>query len=205
MNPTRRDFIKSIGIAMASLVMARCIPFGDKDGSPRGRLRNCWLRLDWLAQKTREIPPENYEQGEQARDKLVAEHRVALDDLVTAGELDAAVADQMQVAFTEAAFHAWRNNAPMTCYEALPIEYGARDHLLQQAELLREAASDLDPAVVEEVQAAIARDIALFEAAAGPEAGMKLVEQFEAGEIEASPEAVEAARTLVDLLLGETE
>jgi hypothetical protein len=205
MNPTRRDFIKSVGIAVASLVMARCIPFGDKDDSPRGRLRNCWLRLDWLAQKTRETPPENYEQGEQARDKLVAEHRAALDDLVAAGELDAVVADQMQVAFDEAAFHAWRNNAPITCYEALPIEYGARDDLIQQAELLREAASDLDPAVVEEVQAAIARDIALFEAATGPGAGFELIQQFEAGEIEASPEAVEAARILVDLLLGETE
>jgi hypothetical protein len=93
----------------------------------------------------------------------------------------------------------------MTCYMALPIEYGARDHLLQQAELLREAANDLDPAVVEEVQAAIARDMALFEAAADPEAGFELIEQFEAGEIEANPEAVEAARILVDLLLGETQ
>jgi hypothetical protein len=205
MRSTRRDFIRSVGIAVASLVMAGCIPSGGKDDSPQGRLRNCWLRLDWLAQKTRETPPERYEQGEQARDKLVAEHRAALDDWVAAGELDAAVADQMQVAFAEAAFHAWRNNAPMTCYEALPIEYGARDDLIQQAELLREAASDLDPAVVEEVQAAIARDIALFEAATGPGAGFELIQQFEAGEIEASPEAVEAARILVDLLLGETE
>lgn len=205
MTTTRRDFIKSVGIAVASLAMARCIPSGGESDSPRGRLRNCWLRLDWLAQKTRETPPEKYEQGEQARDKLVAEHRAALDDLVAAGELDGAVAGQIQVAFDEAAFHAWRNNAPMTCYMALPIEYGARDDLLQQAELLREAASNLDPAVVEEVQGAIARDIALFEAATGPEAGFELIEQFEAGEIAASPEAVEAARTLVDLLLGETE
>jgi hypothetical protein len=202
---TRRDFIKSVGIAIASLVMARCVPFGGEDDSPRGRLRHCWLRLDWLAQQTRETPPENYKQGEQARDELVAEHRAALDDLVAAGELDAAIADQMQVAFSEAAFHAWRDNAPMTCYIELPIEYGARDDLIRQGELLREAASDLDPAVVEEVQAAIARDIAFFEAAAGPEAGAKLLEQFEAGEIEASPEAVEAAHILVDLLLREAK
>ena len=60
MIPTRRDFVKSVGIAIASLVMARCIPFGGDDSS-RSRLRNCWLRLDWLAQRTREIPPENYE------------------------------------------------------------------------------------------------------------------------------------------------
>jgi hypothetical protein len=213
MTLTRRYFIRSVGIAVASLVMARCIPSGGKDDSPpggkddspRGRLRHCWLRLDWLAQQAREISsPEKYEQSEQARDELFAEHRAALDDLVAAGELDAGVSDQMQVAFAEAAFHVWRSNAPITCYEALPVEYVARDDLIQQAELLREAASDLDPAVVEEVQAAIARDIAFLEAAAGPEAGLELIEQFESGEIEASPEAIEAARFLVDLLLGET-
>ena len=198
---TRRDFIESIGIAVASLVMAGCIPSGGQDDSPQGRLRSCWLRLDWLARQAR----GDYERGEQARDELVANHRAALDDLVAAGEVDAAVADQVQVAFDEAAFHAWRSNAPMTCYMALPVEYGGRDDLLQQAELLRKAASGLDPAVVEEVQAAIARDIALFEAAAGPEAGAKLIEQFETGEIKASPEAVEAARILVELLLGRTE
>jgi hypothetical protein len=198
---TRRDFIESIGIAVASLVMAGCIPSGGQDDSPQGRLRSCWLRLDWLARQAR----EDYERGEQARDELVANHRAALDDLVAAGEVDAAVADQVQVAFDEAAFHAWRSNAPMTCYMALPVEYGGRDDLLQQAELLRKTASGLDPAVVEEVQAAIARDIALFEAAAGPEAGAKLIEQFETGEIKASPEAVEAARILVDLLLRRTE
>jgi len=201
MTLTRRDFIRSVSIAIASLVMAGCISSGGQDDSPQGRLRSCWLRLDWLARQAR----GDYERGEQARDELVAEHRAALDDLVAAGEVDAAVADQVQVAFDEAAFHAWRSNAPMTCYMALPVEYGGRDDLLQQAELLRKAASGLDPAVVEEVQAAIARDIALFEAAAGPEAGAKLIEQFETGEIKASPEAVEAARILVDLLLRRTE
>jgi len=229
MTLTRRYFIRSVGIAIASLVMARCIPSGGQDDSPpggqddsppggqddsppggqddspRGRLRHCWLRLDWLAQQARETSsPENSEQVEQARDELFAEHRAALDDLVAAGELDAAVADQMQVAFAEAAFHVWRSNAPISCYAVMPIESVARDDLIQQAELLREAASDLDPAVVEEVQAAIARDIAFLEAAAGPGAGFELIEQFEAGEIEASPEAIEAARFLVDLLLGET-
>jgi hypothetical protein len=201
MTLTRRDFIKSVGIAIVPLVMARCIPTGGQGDSPQGRLRNCWLRLDWLARQTR----RDYEQGQQARDELVADPRAALDDLVAAGELDAAVADQMQVAFDEAAFHVWRSNAPMTCYEALPVEYGARDDLIRQAELLRGAASDLDPAVVEEVQATIARDIALFEAAAGPEAGFELIEQFEAGQIEASPEAIEAARILAKLLLEKME
>jgi Spy/CpxP family protein refolding chaperone len=87
---TRRDFIKSVGIATASLVMARCIPFGGKDDSPQGHLRNCWLRLDWLPQQTQ----EDFERGDQALDELVTDHRAALNDLVTAGGMDTAVANQ---------------------------------------------------------------------------------------------------------------
>lgn len=199
---TRREFIRGVGIAIASLVMAQCTSFSGKGSSPQDRVRNCWSRLDWLAQQA--LDYEHYEAGEKARDELVADHRVALDDIVAAGELDAAVADQMQVAFSEAAFHAWRDNAPMTCYIALPIEYGPRSDLLRQAELL-ESVSDLDPAVVEEVRAAIARDIAFFEFTAGPESGYELLEQLETGEIEASAEAIEAARTLVSLILEEAE
>jgi hypothetical protein len=199
---TRREFIKRVGLAIASLVMAQCTSFSGKGDSPRDRVRHCWSRLDWLAQKA--LDYEHYEAGEKARDELVAEHRAALDDLVVAGELDVAVADQMQVAFSEAAFHAWRDNAPITCYIALPIEYGPRSDLLKQAELL-ESASDLDPAVVEGVQAAIARDITFFEVAAGPAPGYELLDQLEAGEIEASPEAIEAARTLVSWILGGAE
>ena len=199
---TRREFIKGVGLAIAALVMAQCTSSSGKGGSPRERVRDCWSRLDWLAQKARDY--ENYEAGEKARDELIADHRAALDDLVAAGELDAAVADQMQVAFSEAAFHAWRDNAPITCYIALPVEYGPRSDLVRQAELLK-AADGLDPATVEKVQAAIARDITFFEVAAGPEPGYELLEQLEAGEIEASAEAIEAAHTLVSLILGEAE
>lgn len=199
---TRREFIRGVGLAIASLVMAQCTSFSGKGGSPQDRVRTCWSRLGWLAQKA--LDYEHYEAGEKARDELIADHRAALDDLVAAGELDAAVADQMQVAFSEAAFHAWRDNAPITCYIALPIEYGPRSDLLRQAELL-ESVGDLDPAVVKEVRTAIARDITFFEVATGPEPGYELLERLEAGEIEASPEAIEAAHTLVSLILGEAE
>jgi hypothetical protein len=145
----------------------------------------------------------DYERGDKAREKLAADHRAALDDLVTAGEMDAGVADELNTAFGAAITHVLLSNAPITCYAEMPVESVARGDLIRQAELLREAASDLDPAVVEEVQAAIARDIAFFEAAASLEAGFELIEQFEAGEIEASPEAIEAARFLVELLLEE--
>ncbi len=199
---TRREFIKGVGLAIAALVMAQCTSSSSKDGSPRERVRDCWSRLDWLAQKA--LDYENYETGKEARDELIAEHRAALDDLVAAGELDATVADQMQVAFNEAAFHAWRDNAPITCYIALPIEYEPRSDLVKQAELL-ESADGLDPVTVEKVQAAIARDITFFEIAASSELGYELLDQLEAGEIEASAEAIEAARTLMSLILGETE
>jgi hypothetical protein len=158
---TRRDFIKSVGIAIASLVMVRCIPFGDKDNSPRGRLRNCWLRLDWLAQQAK----GDYERGDKAREKLAAEHRAALDGLVAVGELDAAVADELDTAFGAAVSHVLFINAPITCYEAVlvytPVSSG---QLAQQADLLAEMAKsgDLDPATVAQAQAAIERDIAFL-------------------------------------------
>jgi hypothetical protein len=213
---TRRDFIKSVGIATASLVMARCIPFGGKDDSPRGRLRNCWLRLDWLAQQTQ----EDFERGDQALDELVADHRTALNDLVAAGELGVAVADQMQVAFTEAAHHVWRSNAPITCYEAVMMDYtpASSGQLTQQADLLAEMAKggDLDPATVAQAQAAIERDIAFLNlsdaetqtlydeliAAAGDTYDFP---SFDELDLEVTLEAAEAARFLVNLLLRRTE
>ncbi len=217
MTPTRRDFIKSAGIAIASLVMARCIPMGGGDDSPRSRLRSCWLRLDWLAQQTQEW--DNYELGERAREELVTEHRAALDDLVAAGQLDPVVADQMHIAFSEAAYHVWRSNAPITCYE--PSQLGMaymrnRGELVQQIELLEEMArvSAVDEETVTLAHTAIEQDIAFLTVAvaletldgeARWEAERQLVEQFEAGEIETSPEAVEAARILVDLLLRRME
>jgi hypothetical protein len=211
MRSTRRDFIKSVGIAIASLVMVRCIPFGSKDDSPRARLRNCWLRLDWLAQQTQ----KDFERGDQALDGLVADHRAVLNDLVTAGELDAAVADQMQVAFTEAAFHVWRSNAPITCYEAVMVDYtpASSGQLAQQAGLLAEMAEsgDLDPATVAQAQAAIERDItflklsseetqALYDELREAAGDTNDFPSFDELDLEISPETAEAARFLVELL-----
>jgi hypothetical protein len=209
---TRRDFIKSVGIAIASLVMVRCIPFGGQDDSPRGRLRNCWLRLDWLAQQTQ----KDFERGDRALDGLVADHRAALDDLVTAGELDAAVADQMQVAFTEASHHVWRSNAPITCYEPMMVDYtpASSGQLAQQADLLAEMAKsdNLDPATVAQAQAAIERDIAflnlsdaetqaLYDQLVATAGGTYNFPPLDELDLEVTPEAAKAARLLVELLL----
>ena len=61
MASTRREFIKNVGIAIASLATARCVcPIGmnlstkDKCDSPRECLRQCWMRFDWLAQEAQD-------------------------------------------------------------------------------------------------------------------------------------------------------
>jgi hypothetical protein len=226
MSLTRREFVKSMGIAVASLVMVRCssskdnndtrataqptttliLPPENRDDSPRDRLHTCWLQLDSLAPQAQKDP----DQSDQLRDELVANHQTALDELVSAGELDAAVAAQVQVAFDEAAFHVWRSNVPVSCYIALPVEFDARDNLRQQFELLHQVTNDLDQATVKKVQAAIERDIAFFETLtalqtlkgeAYQQAQRELIAQFEADDVEVSPEAAGAARFLVELLL----
>jgi hypothetical protein len=160
MTPTRREFIRNVGIAIASLAMARCIPFRGRGGSPRDRLRDCWLRLDWLARQAE----GNYERGERARDDLVADHRAALDGLIAAGDLDARVADSVETAFNAASIHIVRVSAPITCYEPVEVDYtpATSDQLARQAELLAEVAEggDLDPDAVAQARAAIERDIA---------------------------------------------
>jgi len=231
--PTRREFIKNVGIAIGSLMAVRCIPAvptrpaatstpaptptTSKDDSPRDRLREAWSRLDWLAEEASDW--DDYERGEEARDKLVADHRTALDELVAASELDADVADQVQEAFSEAAYHVWRANCGMTCYEPMAgPDYtpASSSQLAQQAQLLAEmaASGDLDQDTVAQAQTAIERDIAflnlsnaetqtLYEelmAAAGDSYNYPPFDELDLG---ITPEAAKAARFLVELLLEE--
>jgi hypothetical protein len=266
-SPTRREFIKRVGIALASLVAARCawparrttptpevtcyeaveltdtpestaqldqqaviltaVARGD-DVDPevaqlalvafhRERLRSCWLRLDWLAEQASDW--SDYEKGDRALEQLRTEHRAALDELVAASELEADVADYVQVAFDEAAFHVWRANCGITCYEAMPgPEYTpyASGQLVQQAEILAELADDatVDPEAVARAQAAVEQDIAflglsdeevqtIYDAlieAAGDSYDYPSLEEVD---LEITPQAAEAARFLVELLLEE--
>ena len=149
-------------------------------------------------------------------DELVDDHRTTLDDLVTLGELEAGVADQVQAAFRAAAYHVWRSNAPITCYEPMVIDYTptSADQLVQQAGILAAVAesSDLDPDTVERARAAIERDIAfltlsqaeiqtMYEElieAAGDTYNFPSLDQVM---LDISPEATEATRFLVELLL----
>ncbi len=214
MDVTRREFLKAVGVAMASLAMAGCSPGlgrGGADDSPRGRLRRCWLRLDNLAEATK----KDYERGERLKAELAAGHRSALDDLVSSGELTATVADHIQAAFDEALYHVWRANAPITCYEPAIVNYTptSADQLVQQSSLLAGIAKrgDLDPETVQRARTAIERDIAFLSLTSQETDELYQVLQEAAGDsfrfppfeelaLEIPVEAIEAARFLVDLL-----
>jgi len=175
-------------------------------------LRQPWHSLDRLA---RDAP--DLERGEKTHERLVADHQRALDNLVAAGDLDPAVADEMQAAFEGAAHHVWRANAPITCYEAVPFpdyQVESSSDLARQADALAEMAeqSSIDEATVAQAQAAIERDITFLAMATDDQRALieKVLEAADETQafprlseldLDVPPESVEAARILVELLL----
>jgi hypothetical protein len=120
----------------------------------------------------------------------------ALDALVAAGELRPAVAGAIAAAMEQAVAH-HRDSCSM-CYIALPAEYFPRMDLVRQLALLEEIAAQgaVDPATVVQARAALEQDIAWFgEFAAGRVPGTP-------GRLEVDADTLEAARVLVELLLG---
>jgi hypothetical protein len=203
MKTTRREFIHRVGIALGSLMAARCgtacyepipeTPFPTPPDTPLppdwAALRACWLDLD-------NSQLQSFEDTDFSRD-LHQRHTEALAKLITRGALDAAVADEIAAAFKEAIAHVQRQQA--SCYIALPPEFAPRDDLVRQADLLEDLAAegDIDPETVAQAREALERDItwlAQFHAGETPE---------ELEGIEVTPEAAEAARILVVLLLGD--
>ncbi len=217
MRINRRNFIQGLGVAVASLLLSRCglRPTGTST-SARGRLRDCWLRLDWLAQETRDHFDSKQEDG--PLNQLTAEHDAALNELVQAGEVGEAVAAELRAAFGAAAYHVWRSNAPMTCYEPMMIDFAptSAGQLVQQAAALEEMAAkgQLDPATVAQAQAVVEHDMAFVSLSADEQQALyaQVLQQagnqytnlppFEEVELEVTPEMVEAARYLVNLLAG---
>ncbi|MBN1955871.1 MAG: hypothetical protein JW900_12600 [Anaerolineae bacterium] len=216
MTPTRREFIKSVGLALAGLVLARCVPSPSPQGgdtSARSRLRDCWLRFDWLAAETRKTWDSNDYDG--PREQLLQEHQSALEELVNTGELTRAVADELLAGFNAAAYHVWRSNVPITCYEPVMIDYQPTSaaQLVRQAEVLEELArgGSIDADTVATAQETITRDIAFL--TLSNEQQQALYEEILAGgspypdfseiPLDIAPEEAEAAQYLVELLLGE--
>ncbi len=208
MTYTRRRFIKSVGVTLASLVVSRTFTActssstasdGEQDPSAWERLRQSWLELSALKDVSLD---SDFAKVQATVDQQSAEHQVALDELVAAGQIKRAVSEQLQLAHTEAVYHV--QNSMSMCYEALPFEYNVRIDLLQQTHALQNLAGelDLDPTVVAQAQAAITRDVAFFEAVETNKIGRTQVEQqFQNEKLQASPAALEAANILVDLLL----
>ena len=192
MSPTRRQFIKQFGVTLASLIAARCAPAPTPTATPtptpippesstaplRDQLRGYWLQLDWVAQQTE----ENYGQID-TRDALIVEHRATLDQLAAAGELDAGVADQVQIAFAAAIYSAWfagyrrfsicytPTPSPPPDYTPEPYEtigrtlenytFSSAYRLREQANLLAEMieSGNLTPEAAAQAQVALEREI----------------------------------------------
>jgi len=244
---TRREFMKTFGVGLASLIIAGCQLSTQKSKptpkpietqvatcyivvplqatptpvvplSARDRLRVCWLSFNELAAKTQS--GENYVPDKADRNplgtRLEADHRAALDELVAAGELDAAAAGLVQEAYAAAVSHIWRSNAPITCYEPMMVNYAPASaaQLVQQSAVLAEMAarSDLNPDTVAMAQKTIQHDLA-FEALSREQVDalyQKLLEDYQQNqttvpsfdqvELEITPEMEAAAKFLVELL-----
>jgi hypothetical protein len=185
----RRDFIKQVGIALASMMMVRCtgspggtqpdpdptsaptpspaptpecVPFEVAGDSPRERLRSCWTSLDWLASQAQ----IGGQCGEGAQAQLKTAHIAALNELSGSGELTAPVREHIRAAFDEAVYHVWYSNAPISCYESMGPIYrlASREQIIERAKQLDEMASssDIAPETIAQAQAALEHDIAFL-------------------------------------------
>ena len=222
---SRRDFMKVFGISVASLLLTRCrFPIGVTCYAPlpptalpdsaRGRLRLCWLHFNELAQAT----SADYEKGDTLSQQMTADHRAALDELVSTGEIPAQMADLVQEAYAAAVYHVWRSNAPMTCYAPMVVNYAPTSAgvLVQQAEALSQAASQgsIDPQTLAKAQAALEHDMAYYALSDADlqalydrlisdwRANGQSIPSFETLELEQTPDAKAAAQFILDLLMG---
>jgi hypothetical protein len=227
----RRDFMKVLGISVASLFLSRCrSPFEptttcyipvpptpsilptNKPASIRKRLRLYWLRFGEMAENSREDTENKFGQ------ELVSGHRATLDELVASGEISAPVADLVHEAYAAAVYHVWRSNAPITCYEPMMVDYAPTSAavLLEQSRVLNQITTEgiVDPATLAKAQSALEHDMAFY--ALTDEEVQALYDQliqdsqgtgqtipsFEALSLELTPEAKEATQFIIDLLTG---
>ena len=213
MTPTRRDFIHTLGVTLATLIVTRCSNGGVSGSTPRERLRSCWLQLEWLAQEAKD-----YERGVQATEMLADEHRAALDGLIAEGALQGDVAVLIHTSFYAAANHVLLANAPITCYEPVMLDYTptSSSQLAYQAQILAEMSEQgiIEPETMTLAQQTIERDIAFLTLSAEDESALYDMLMAAAGDsysfplfdeltLAVSPQAAEAAQFLVELLIQE--
>lgn len=175
----RRDFMKVLGISVASLFLSRCrspfapvttcymplppsgtLPVATTTSSARERLRLYWLRFAELAQRSREHTEEGF--GEE----LASGHRTALSELVVNGEIHAETAGLVQEAYQAAVDHIRAANSGVTCYEMAWVDYApdSANVLVEQASILNQLAEQgtIDPVVLAKAQAALEHDLAFY-------------------------------------------
>ncbi|MFH2103468.1 MAG: hypothetical protein ABIJ39_08975 [Chloroflexota bacterium] len=235
MSLSRRDFIKLFGASVASLVVARCnwqppatptvtcydpaIP-PDLPPSPpssaRERLRLLWLRFPELAQAISKGGDQEDTWDNLLGQEMIADHRLALDDLVAEGQLSSPVADLVHEAYSAAIDHTWRSNIPITCYEAVIVDYtpASAAVLIQQTQVLGELADQgtIDPATLATVRTALEHDLAYYALSDSDVNALYdklLVEYQQSGgmmptfeqlELELTPDARAAAQFIIGLL-----
>jgi len=231
MNLSRRDFLKLFGVSVASLMLTRCkvsLPFTPTPtcyaplpptavtpaaASVRERLRQCWFSFDDVARDARENQSTEATLGQQ----LTVEHRAALDELVARGEISASVADLVQEAYDAALYHVWRSNAPVTCYEAVMVDYAptSAQILVNQSEALEQIAAQgtIDPSTLETARAALEHDMAFYALTEKEVQALydRLYQEhaddydfpaFEALPLDLTPDVRAAAQFILDLLTG---
>lgn len=220
--------MKLVGVSVASLALTRCrfipatcyapmppSPYPTEPVSVRDRLRACWLRFDELVQKTQEESAQGVTENTFGQ-QLVAEHRLALDELIAAGQLTSAVASLVQEAYEAAVYHVWRSNAPMTCYAPVIVDYGPTSAgvLIQQSEVLNEIASQgtVAPQTLENARTALEHDMAYYDLSADEVNSLyeriitewqtqgQTAPAFEDVELEITPDAKAAAEFIIGLL-----
>jgi hypothetical protein len=229
---TRRDFMKLFGVSVASLLLTRCrgivtetptcyAPLPPPTVTPpivsssaRERLRFSWLRFGELAQITLSAGDIDNTLGKQ----MISDHRSALDELVTTGELSPSAADLVQESYEAAVYHVWRSNAPITCYEPVIVDYSPSSAgvLVKQSEILSQLAGQgtIDPETLAKAQTALEHDMAFYDLSdadvqvlynrilkESQDAG-QTVPSFEALQLELTPDAREAALFILGLLTG---
>jgi hypothetical protein len=182
MSPTGREFMRQLGVALASLLATRCttpeqtptstaIPLpvdptraaAEVTQQARGDagegVRGAWLALESLAAQTE----EDSQRAETLKRRLTRDHRAALDGLVRSGALAEGAAGHVQVAFEEAAEHVWMVAVPVMCYKEVQLDYrpASREDLIARTEALAQT-QDVDPETVALAQAAVAQDVAFL-------------------------------------------
>lgn len=230
MTLSRRDFIKLVGVSVASLALTRCnFPVGVTCYAPmppspyptdptRDCLRTCWLSFGELARRTQESAQQGDSEDTYSQE-LKANHRAALDELVASGELTASVADLVQEAYNAAVYHVWRSNTLMTCYEPMMVDYApvSANILVDQAAVLDEIAAQgmVESTTLETARAALEHDMAFYAMTDEEVSNLysRLVTEwqtqggsrpaFEELDLEITPDAQAAAQFIISLLTDE--